>query len=114
MDKKRIKVNMLITFILIIVTSSCSQQFAATKNNTSLKQDSLKIEQTKNNVPSLYRNLKDINGGKKLKVDFNLSSSTPHPNTTKNKNNAKNTVLSDHTIKSQFSKPVGVKLVHRN
>jgi hypothetical protein len=109
---KRLTTYFIATILLVTATSSYAKQITSAKETETKVNDSI-ITKKKDNSP-LYKNLRDINGGEKLKINFNLNSKAPHPNTTKNRNNSKNTIISDHTIKTDFGKTPGVKLAHRN
>lgn len=115
MNNKRKKVFINMALILgILAITSCSNQLTAKGETDNVINDNSKIVNNEQTVSSIYKNLKDINGGKVLVFHFNLNSSHPHPNNTNNRNNAKNTVVSDHSLQADNHQLAIERLPHRN
>ena len=115
MNNKKGKVFIKMALILgILAITSCSNQLTAKGETDYIIHDHSKNVNDEKNIPSIYKNLKDINGGKVLVFHFNLNSSQPHPNNTNNRNNAKNTIVSDHSLKTDTHQLAIERLPHRN
>lgn len=115
MNNKGKNVYINVALILgVFATTSCSNQLTAKSNSDNLIDENSKIVKDDKNTPSLYRNLRDINGGNILVFHFNLNSVQAHPNQTNNRNNAKNTIITEHTIQADNHQLAIKRLPHRN
>lgn len=110
----KIKNIYIVSIFGIYAITSCSNQLVVKDKTDQTITDNIKIIKTNRSSNSLYKNIRNINGGEKLIFHFNLNSDQPHPNTTKNRNNAKKTVMSDYTIQADNYQLAVKKLPHRN